>query len=458
MTDEDAPEAWGMERYLARTERSRELFAERQETFPGGAPTTVSHHPPYPPVLASAEGATVTDVDGNDYVDYLNKYTAIVAGHCHPAVREAVADQLVRIDVAHADVERRLAERLVGRIDSLDRLRFANSGTEAVMYAVRAARAYTDRDLVARFEGSYNGSVDEMQVSYHPPLKRAGRADRPRPVPDTAGVPDHTAENVVVLPWNDPDAVTDIVREHAEDLACVVASPRMGTNQIDPEAGFHAHVADLCADVGALYVLDEVVGYREGYGGAQADLGVTPDLTTLGKIIGGGLPVGAFGGRADVMSLFDPTGGGHQVFSSGTFTGNPATMAAGNAVLDLLDADAFAELNARSERLRESLRAAVESAGFDIQVTGSGSMVNVWTTDREVVDYRTAHTADTGLQHRVFTELLNRGHMLSPDLMGCLTLATTDAQCEALAADLEAVLAGLRDELSMTNPRLVRGA
>jgi glutamate-1-semialdehyde 2,1-aminomutase len=412
--------------------------------LPGGVNRNIVHHAPYPLFIESGGGAALTDVDGNDYLDFIGNHTAMILGNCAPEVTAAVERQLARGTAwaAASRAEAVLAEQIVERLPSAERVRFTASGSEAAMLAVRVARAFTGRSLVAKFEGGYHGLSEFAMVSVAPDLAKAGPAAAPTGVAAN-GIPAAVRDGVVVLPFNDPTAIEDIVRRHAADLAAIVVEPVMGVaGVIAPAAGFLDFLRHLTQQRGILLVLDEVISFRLSYGGAQALFGVSPDLTLLGKIIGGGYPIGAIAGRAEVMELFNPARP-DAVLLSGTFHANPVALAAGAATLQLLTPAVLDDLNARSYRLMQEVAAILDDARTPLRVTSVGSLFNLHATDAPVTDYRSSARSNKELMKWLRLALLNEGVMLSPRGMGCLSVPMTDADLRSFMTAVQRALAAV---------------
>jgi glutamate-1-semialdehyde 2,1-aminomutase len=341
--------------YLARTPRSGELFERATRSLPGGSTRTTVYSAPYPPYIAAGEGLTVRDVDGNVYRDFLGNYTSLILGHAHPAVVAAVEAQVKRGAAfgAPTEIEIELAEELRRRLPSLELVRFTNSGTEATMFAIRAARAFTGRPLIAKFSASYHGTHDAVMAG-------------------TPGVPEAMSGLVLELPWEDAEGVGRAIAGHEADLAAIIIEPVQGSGGVRPATpGFLAFLRAFADRHRALLIFDEIIAFRIGPGGAQGIFGVRPDLTALGKIIGGGHPLAAFGGRAEVMAVFDARRAG-SISHGGTFNGNPVAAAAGLATLRELTPAAYAHLDALGERLRERIASTIERDGLDARVTAVG--------------------------------------------------------------------------------------
>jgi glutamate-1-semialdehyde 2,1-aminomutase len=332
--------------YGIKTARSREISERLARSIPGGNTRSLAYYPPYPLAISSGSGCRVRDADGNEFIDLLNNYTASVHGHAVPAVNEAMMEQAAQGTVfpAPAELQAELAERIIDRVASVEKLRFANSGTEAVMMAVRGARAFTGREKIVKAEGGYDGMWEQV------PMSLAGEAD-----PYRAAMPEGVRKLVRMVDFNDVGQLEAAMEEEGESVAAILLEPVTGTGVFEGTAEYFAAARRLADEYGALLICDEVITLRLAFGGFQEVLGVRPDLTTMGKIIGGGLPVGAFGGRADVMAIFDPSAP-HHVHHSGTFNGNLITMAAGCVTLDLLTRSEIARINTLGERLAVGLR------------------------------------------------------------------------------------------------------
>jgi len=416
--------------------KSAKLAERARRVLPGGNSRSTIDLKPHPIYLTRASGAEVEDVDGNVYVDFNNNYTSLIHGHAFPAVTEAVAKQLP-LGTAYAfgtvqEIDH--AELICGRVPGFDKIRFMNSGSEAVMNALKAARAFTGRPKIAKCEGAYHGSYDYAEVSLNSGPDDWGQND-PRAVPYSKGTPDGVLDDVVVIPYHDEVAARELLRRNAGSLAAVLFDPvasRVGL--IPPSDAYLDMLAEFCATNGVLLIFDEVIAFRLGYEGAQGVRGVTPDLTALGKIIGGGFPVGAVAGRDGAMQVFEPGGG---LPHGGTFNGNPVTMVAGMATMDAMTRDAFEALNAMGEYAREGFRQAFASAGIAAQATGQGSLLRLHLTDRALTGYRTVYpTAEESAQmSELHRHLLNAGHYISNYGLICLSTVNTKDQVDALIAD-----------------------
>ena len=396
----------------SRTAASQALWEQALGSLPGGNTRTTIFHEPHPVYIVRGEGCRVWDVDGVERIDFISNYTSLILGHCHPRVVEAVQRQAAELMSVAApnELEIELAECIKERLASVDLLRFANSGTEATMLAFRAARAFTGRSKVGVFAGGYHGSHDYAASI---PADVSGALGGP-------GIPDGVAETLVVAPFDDVEGTRAAFEPHLEDLAAVIVEPVLGSGGVLPaSAEFLELLRELTRDAGALLVFDEIISFRVGYRGAQGRYGITPDLTTLGKIIGGGLPVGALGGRADVMERFDPRRA-DRIGHGGTFNANPLTMAAGLATLDELTPDRFDAL----ESLAGELEAGV-NAQTDATATAVGSLFRI-----ELPDPSRLPDLHLGL--------LANGILMTPRGMGCLSTPMTSVEVNAFVEALAA--------------------
>jgi glutamate-1-semialdehyde 2,1-aminomutase len=406
--------------------RSAELFDAAQRVIPGGVNSPVRAFRSVggtPRFIARGSGARIVDADGNAYVDYVLSWGALALGHAHPAVVEAVSRQVALGTSfgAPTEAETALAELITRAMPAVEMVRFVSSGTEAAMSALRLARAATGRRKIVKLAGCYHGHADALLV-------QAGSGVATLALPDSPGVTPGAVADTLIAPFNDAAAVERLLVEHRGEVAAVMLEPVAGNmGLVLPAPGYLAELRRLTFEHGALLVFDEVMtGFRVAYGGAQALYGVTPDLTCLGKVIGGGLPVAAYGGRADVMRLLAPSG---TVYQAGTLSGNPLAMAAGIATLRALaTSDAYERLGAASSALARSVASAAAAAGIAVQVGAVGGMWGFFLTETPVTDYATAKTADTRRFARLFHALLAEGVYIAPSQFeACFTSTVHDA-------------------------------
>jgi len=417
------------------TTTSQRLFDEAQRYIPGGVNSPVramrNVGMPHPLFIARAEGAHVWDVDGNEFVDIVSSWGPMIVGWGHPEVLGALRDQLAKGTSygAPTALEVELARLICEAVPSVELVRMVNSGTEATMSALRLARGFTSRDKVVKFIGCYHGHAD-------PFLAAAGSGVLTLALPDSPGVTKGTTADTLLVGYNDVDGLREVFARHGDEIACVILEPVAGNmGVVPPEAGFLEEARRLCSDAGALLIFDEVItGFRVAYGGAQERYGVIPDLTTLGKIIGGGLPVGAFGGRADVMETVAPLGSTYQ---AGTLSGNPLAMAAGVATLRVLgEPGVYEGLEARAEQVCQGIVGAALDADVATTLNRVGAMMTLFFCEGPVRSFADAKRADTGLYARYWRHMLEHGVYLAPSQFesAMVSLALTDADV-ALAAD-----------------------
>jgi len=392
--------------------RSEELFERARAVIPGGVSSPVRAFRAVggsPLFVARAEGSRLWDADGRAYVDYVGSWGPMILGHAHPAVLDAVREAALRGTSygAPCALEVELAERVVRHVPSVETVRFVSSGTEAAMSALRVARGFTGRRKILKFDGCYHGHADSLLVA-------AGSGVATLGIPGSPGVPEGTVADTLVAPFNDVAAVEAVVAAHGRDLAAVIVEPvcgNMGT--VAPKPGYLEALREITRRNGTLLVFDEVMtGFRLALGGAQQVYGIAPDLTCLGKILGGGLPAAAYGGRRGIMATVAPEG---PVYQAGTLSGNPLAMAAGAALLDLLaKPGTYEALDASSARLEEGLRRAARDAGASVTVNRVGSMITVFFCPGPVTDYASAKASDTRRFGRFFHAMLERGVYLPP--------------------------------------------
>jgi glutamate-1-semialdehyde 2,1-aminomutase len=408
------------------TTESQALFVAAQKVIPGGVNSPVRAFRAVggtPPFIARGQGAYLFDVDGNRYIDYVGSWGPLILGHAHPAVVEAVcrAAELGTSFGAPTELEVELASRVVEAIPSIELVRFVNSGTEAVMSALRLARAFTGRSKIVKFDGGYHGHADLL-------LAQAGSGLATLGLPASAGVPPAVVADTLTAPYNDLAAVEALFDANPEQVAAVIVEPVAGNmGVVLPQPGFLAGLRDLTRQHGALLIFDEVItGFRVAYGGAQQLYAVTPDLTCLGKIIGGGLPVGAYGGRRDIMERVAPLG---PMYQAGTLSGNPLAMAAGLATLrELQKPGVYDRLERLAAQLTDSLGQAAHQAGVPFYQTRVGPMFTGFFTQGPVTDYASAKRADTAAYARFFHAILGAGIYLAPSQFeaGFMSLAHTE--------------------------------
>lgn len=425
-------------------EKSESSFQAAQRVLAGGVNSPVrafSGVGGAPIFIARAEGAVIVDVDGNEYVDYVGSWGPMILGHADKRVAAAASKALDKgwSYGAPTEIETRLAECILGDFPSMEKLRFVNSGTEATMSTIRLARGYTGRDCIVKFEGCYHGHVDALLVKAGSGLATFG-------TPSSAGVPEPVTASTLVAPYNDIEAIDKIFAQHGSKIAAVLVEPVAGNmGCVPPTDDFLAELRRLCTEHGALLIFDEVMtGYRVGIGGAQQLYGIAPDITCLGKIIGGGLPVGAYGASAEIMDKLSPAG---PVYQAGTLSGNPLAMATGLATLQAVHEKGFySQLELLAARLADGLEAAARHAGISVSQNRAGSMSTLFFNAGPVTDWSSAARSDTALYARFFHAMLEQGFYLAPSQFEAMfvSIAHTFEQIDATIAAAEDALRSLK--------------
>lgn len=413
-----------------RRSRSKKLFEKAKELIPGGVNSPVRAFKAVggnPPFIKKAKGSKIYDIDGNEYIDYVLSWGPMILGHAHPKVTKALKKVIENGTSygAPTPLEIELARMIIAAYPSIEKIRMVNSGTEATMSAIRVARGFTGRDRIVKFEGCYHGHADGLLV-------KAGSGATTLGVPDSPGVPRSYARNTITLPFNDSRAFKNLIRKEWRTIACVIVEPVVGNiGCVLPRPGFLETLMRETEKHGIVLIFDEVMtGFRVSYGGAQAYYGIRPDMTCLGKVIGGGLPVGAYGGKKEIMSMVAPEG---PVYQAGTLSGNPLAMTAGIETLKVLSKpDSYKRLEEKMSQLQEGLRDAAKRAGVKTRFYRAGTMFCTYFTDKEVIDYRTAKSSDTKRFSRFFRYMLDLGINIAPSQFeaGFISLAHTERDIE----------------------------
>lgn len=422
---------------------SRRLFERASRVMPGGNTRTTVFIDPFPIYAARGEGCRMWDVDGNAYYDCINNFTSMIHGYGHPEVTAAVVDQMPHGTAfgAPTESEIELAELLVERLASVERIRFANSGTEGVMMAIKAARAFTGRPKIVKIEGAYHGSYDFAEVSLD--SSPANWGDMPASTPYARGTPRGVLDDVIAVPFNDVDALRAAFVAHGESIAGVLIDPMPNRAGLIPARKEYLDaMVGIAHAAGALIIFDEVISFRLGHSGAQGLWGISPDLTALGKIIGGGFPVGAVGGRAEVMAVFDPTRGKPALPHGGTFTANPVTMRAGLAAMRALSPESFAHLDRLGALLRSGISASLDRHGLAGQCVGLGSLFKVHFTALPITDYRSIYPgqAERRKLEAFHKGLLDRGVLSASYGLFALSTPMTDNDASAILEAIDETL------------------
>ncbi|MBT4340537.1 MAG: aspartate aminotransferase family protein [Chloroflexi bacterium] len=430
--------------YTAANPKSAELHEKATQFMPGGDTRNSIYWDPFPLYITDGTGTTLIDADDNKRTDFVNNMTTLILGHRPPEVISAVAEQInhgLSFPAPSPSVVK-WAELLCERVPSLNKVRFVNTGTEATLNAIRAARAFTGKEKLVKCEGAYHGNHDAIQISVVPPLDQAGDAESPEAIKAFPGISRTSIDDIFIAPFNNIVSAERIIREHADELAAVIVEPVNGQCGMVPGTPeFLEGLRRVTKELGIVLIFDEVIAFRIAYGGAQDYYGITPDLTCFGKVIGGGMPVGAFGGREDIMSMWDPTNGGATVQHAGTFNGNPMTAAAGVATLENLTPDKFEYLDNLGESLRSKLRALFTELEVPMGVTGVASLFALQFTSTEVTDYRSFATNDKKLLNMMFIGLLNEGFLMSNRCAGNVSTVHTEDDVDALVTAVRNVIA-----------------
>jgi glutamate-1-semialdehyde 2,1-aminomutase len=395
--------------------RSEELFKESKKFLPGGVDSPVRAYKPYPFFAERANGSKIIDVDGKTYIDYCLAYGPMVLGHANPDVMAEVILQLKNGSAYGVPTEKEieLAKMVVKKVPCADMVRFVNSGTEATMSAIRLARAATTRNKIVKFEGSYHGAHDYVLV-------KSGSGAMG--LPDSPGVPEETTKNTILVPFNDEDVLIDIVKDQGNSIAAIIVEPIMGNiGFIPPKKGYLEFLRNLTTENDIILIFDEVItGFRIAEGGAQEYFGITPDLVTFGKILGGGFPIGALAGKKELMEMIAPSG---NVYQAGTFNGNPISVTAGLTTLKQLNNSFYSEMNLKGEKLRDGIKDVLVENDLNYQVAGLSSMFQVYLTEKEVWNYEDAKTAQIDKFTQYFQTLLNNGVFIPPAQFECCFLS-----------------------------------
>ncbi len=428
------------------SQSSEDLFKKASQILPGGVSRNTVFRQPYPSYAATASGCYVTDIDGIERIDFANNMASLIHGHTHPDVIKAVTEQLHKgtAYTMATEAEISLAQLLCDRVNGFEKIRFVNSGTEAVMTMIKASRAYTGKSKIAKAEGTYHGTYDYAEVSQTSNPTNWGNIDKPNSVALVKGTPKDVLNDVIIFPYNDPQRTITILDQHADELACVLLDPiphRVGL--IPGTNEFIETLYKWTRKNNTLLIFDEVITFRTNYGGAQENYNIQPDLTTLGKIIGGGFPVGAIAGRSDVMKVFDPSEKNLLFPHSGTFSANPITMTAGRITMELFDKDAVLKLNKLANKAIQQIEQAIQIADISACVTGSGSMYRIHLKSKAPNTYREAWMDENTSQliNKLLDHLYQQGIMMINTCSCTFSTVMTQKEIDRLS---EAMLSAFR--------------
>ncbi|VEF47457.1 glutamate-1-semialdehyde-2,1-aminomutase [Bacillus freudenreichii] len=426
-------------------EKSKQAYQEAVKLMPGGVNSPVRAFKSVnmdPIFMEKGKGSRVHDIDGNEYIDYVLSWGPLILGHSNDRVVEVIKEVAESGTTFGAPslMENKLAKLVTERVPSIEIVRMVSSGTEATMSALRLARGYTGRNKIIKFEGCYHGHGDSLLI-------KAGSGVATLGLPDSPGVPEGVAKNTITVPYNNLDSVRYAFEQYGDDIAGVIVEPVAGNmGVVPPQPGFLEGLRELTTEYGALLIFDEVMtGFRVGYNCAQGHFGITPDLTCLGKVIGGGLPVGAFGGKAEIMEQIAPSG---PIYQAGTLSGNPLAMAAGYETLIQLTPETYEEFNRKAEKLEEGLKAAAAKYEIPHTVNRAGSMVGFFFTNEDVHNYDQAKTSDLSMFAAYFKEMANNGIFLPPSQFEGLFLSTehSDEDIDATIQAAEKAFAAITNK------------
>lgn len=391
---------------------SEELFIESQKYLPGGVSSPVRAFKPYPFFVKKANGSKIEDVDGNQYIDYCLAYGPLILGHAPKSILASIIEQMEMGTAygAPTELEIELAKEVISRVPCAEMIRFVNSGGEATMSAIRLARGYTGKKKIIKFEGAYHGAHDYTLVK---------TGQNAQALPDSLGIPEETTSNTYSVPFNDEEAITELIEKNSDDIACLILEPIMGNiGCVEPKEGFLKFLRDITSEYNIVLIFDEVItGFRLAKGGAQEYYNVSPDLVTMGKILGGGFPMGAFAGKKEIMSNIAPEG---KVYQAGTFNGNPVSIKAGYETLKLLDDSFYKEMSKKGDFIRNSLKDTVSDIkNYDLTVVGLSSMFQVYFNKSPILNYVDAKNSDSDRFLSYFNELKKNGVFVAPSQFEC---------------------------------------
>lgn len=435
---------------------SRRLHTEACKYMPGGDTRTATFFLPFPNFIKYGDGAYMYDEDGFKLLDFQNNYTSLIHGHAHPETVEAVREQITKGSAYTAPFEKQieLSAILTQRFPSVDMIRYTNSGTEANMHALRIARAYTGKAKIIKTEGGYHGTTDVFEASVDPNIKKAGTLDQIKVIPESRGVSENALKDVLVVPFNDIERTRKMIEEHHRETACIIIEPIMGSaGQITPDLEYLKFLREITEQYHIVLIFDEVVTGRLSLGGAQKFYGVTPDLTTMGKIIGGGTPVGAFGGKQEIMQMYDPRE--KKMYHSGTFNGNAVTMAAGLATMKAYNQEAVDYVNGLGTLFKEGVLKIYDKLGLNMKISGAGSIYNILFTDKEVKNYRDVASAHEELNKVLYMSLLTKGVFDAERGMFCMSTAMTKEDIRFGLDTLETSLREMLPAIAEEAPELI---
>jgi glutamate-1-semialdehyde 2,1-aminomutase len=415
------------EEYASRTKSSKVLHEKAKSFLPGGDTRTITYFKPYPSYIEKGKGSRIWDADGNEIIDFQNNYTSLIHGHAHEGIAEAVREQIGKGSVFSSPLKQQteLAEIICNRVSSVDKLRLTNSGTEATMHTVRAARAFTGRTKIVKIEGGYHGSTDIFEASVEPDIDKAGTLENPKSIADSKGVPQEIMDQVIIVPFNNIEVAKRLIELNHKDIAAFIIEPILGSaGMLEPDKEYLKFIREITKHYGIVLIFDEVVSFRLSTGGAQKYNGIKPDMTAFGKIIGGGMPIGAFGGKEVIMKMYDPTA--KTMYHSGTFNGNAISMVAGIAALKNYGETQVNHVNKLGELFRSECNKAFKEVGLDIWVNGIGSLNNIIFSNSKITEYRGIARSHEEFNVLLGLSLINKGVFMAPRGMFCTSTPMED--------------------------------
>lgn len=442
--------------YTTKRPISKAMCQQAGTFLPGGDPRTATFFRPFPHFIERGQGCYIWDVDGNKMLDFQNNYTSLLHGHAFMPVIKAVNEQMAAGTAYSAPHKSQIdmARILCERMPSIDLLRFTTTGTEAAMHAVRCARAYTNKTKILKLEGGYHGTSDIFETSVDPALRKAGPIDAPRPIPDSRGVPIEVLKQVLVVPFNNISLLKKVLEKRHQEIAAFIIEPIMGSaGMIEPLPGYLKAIRELTSHYNIVLIFDEIVTFRLTTGGAQQYYGVTPDLTTLGKPIGGGLPVGAFGGKAEIMKLYDPRE--RIMYHSGVYNGNAVSMRAGIAALQFYGEREIFRINDLGRIFARRCTESFSELGLKMRMSGVGSLWNIVFCDKEITEYRGMAQSHEELNLLLNLSLINKGVFNAPRGMFCMSTAMTENEVNFAANALKKALNELLPVIEEEAPELL---
>lgn len=444
------------EEYRVKRPKSQELHLRSRKVMPGGDTRTITYFKPYPSFVTHGKGCKMWDVDGHELLDFQNNYTSLIHGHAFPPIVEAMQKQLEKGTIFATPLEQQieLAEMICERTPSIDMIRFCNSGTEATMHAVRAARAYTGKVKIVKLEGGYHGTSDIFEASVEPDMTKVGNFEKPIAVADSKGVPQQALDQMLIVPFNHIEITKKIIEENKDDIAAFIMEQVQGSaGQIAPDPEYLKFVREITQKYGIVLIFDEVVTYRLSTGGAQQMFGVTPDMTTLGKIIGGGTPIGAFGGKKEIMMQYDPA---RKLMShSGTFNGNALGMVGGIEALKAFDENAVNHVNQLGKYFREKLDKVTKEIGLNILINGVGSLNNVIFSNKNITEYRGLANSHEEFNELLSLGLINRGIFIAPRGMISISTPMTESDINTCIEAIKQCLIQIKPAIEEYAPELL---